>query len=241
MKRLLLVAVMTFMTVVTFSQSNNLLWTMSVNVKMDKKLEWEKKMVVFVKTHYPKLKYRVWEVISGKNTGTYVIIMGPTSYKEMSVPAVSPKGEAMMKADGQALDALCSSSQVYYYTIVDGLSTTKPDRILNYQVVSYSEIEIGTWDDVKGFLTRQKEAGEKGGSTRDFATLRPSNSGIPNAFMSVRFVEKMEELDASENMPEMYDKEFGNSSWYKDWANYLSKLKETRTEIRFLRTDLSNL
>ena len=44
---------MTFMTVVTFSQSNNLLWTMTVDVKMDKKLEWEKKMVLFVKTLSP--------------------------------------------------------------------------------------------------------------------------------------------------------------------------------------------
>ena len=232
---------MTFITVVTFSQSNNLLWTMTVDVKMDKKLEWEKKMVLFVKTHYPQLKYRTWEVISGDHTGSYVLIIGPTSYKEMGTPPVSPKGEALMKADGQALDALCNSSKVTYYTIAEGLSTTKPDRKLKYQLVGFSEIKIGTWGDVSGFLTRQKAAREKGGSSQDHAVLRPSNSGVPNAFMGIMFVEKLEELDASENIGEMYDKTFGNNAFYKDWNNYLSLIKSTHYEIRALRTDLSNL
>ena len=159
----------------------------------------------------------------------------------MGVQAVSPKGEVLMKADGQALDALCNSSKVTYYTLVDGLGTTKPDRKLKYQVAAFSEIKIGTWGDVSGFLARQKQAREKGGSSMDLGVLRPSNSGVPNAFMSVRFVEKMEELDGSENTGEMYDKIFGDDSFYKDWNNYLSVIKSTHYEIRALRTDLSNL
>jgi len=241
MKRLLMIAVMTFMAVVTFSQSNSLLWTMTVDVKMDKKLEWEKKMATFVKTHYPQLKYRAWEVISGVKTGTYVLIIGPTSYKEMDVPTVSPKGEALMRTDSQALDALCNSSEVNYYTIVDDLGTSKPDRKLKYQVISYTELIPGTWGDARTFFLHQKQVREKNGSTLDLSYLRPSNSGAANSFMSVRFVEKMEELDASENTEALYDKMFGDNSWYKDWNGYLSTIRQTKSEIRVLRTDLSSL
>ena len=244
MKRLLMITVMTVIAVVTFAQSNNLLWTMTVDVKMDKKLEWEKKMLTFVKTHMPQVKYRVWEVISGTNTGAYVIVMGPTSYKEMDVPNVSPKGEALMRTDGQGLDALCNWSKVNYYNIVDALSPAKPDRKLKYQVATFSEINMGTWGDVSDFLAHQKEAREKGESKSDYIYLRPSNSGAGNAFVSIRFIEKMEELDGSAstfNMAESYDKTFGNNSWYKDYNNYMSMIKSNRTEIRVLRADLSNL
>jgi hypothetical protein len=240
MKRLFMIAVMTSLAVVTFSQGNTLLWTMTVDVKMDKKLEWEKKMVTFVKAHYPQLKYRAWEVISGDNTGSYVLIVGPTSYKEIGAPQVSPKGEALMRTDAQALDALCNSSEVNYYHIENDISTTKADRKLNYQVIGFTEFTPGTWGDTHNFLARQKEAREKGGSTVDQSYLRPSYSGAPNAVVSVRFVEKMEELDADQNTAEMYDKAFGNNSWYKDWNGYVSNVRNSRSEIRVLRTDLSN-
>lgn len=241
MKRLLMITVMSLFVAVSYSQSNNLLWTMTVDVKMDKKLEWEKKMVTFVKTHMPQTKFRVWEVISGESTGAFVIVMGPTSYKEMDVPNISPKGEALMRTDGQALDALCNSSVVNYYNIVDGLGTTNADRKLKYQVATFNEIKIGTWGEVSDFLGRQKTVREKGGSKRDISYLRPSNSGSGNAYLTVRFAEKMEELDGSEDLVEAYDKMFGNNSWYKDWTHYLNNAKSNRTEIRVLRTDLSSL
>lgn len=241
MKRLLLAAVMTLVTAVTFSQSNNLYWSMTVNVKMDKKLEWEKKVVTFVKTHYPQLKYRIYEVISGENTGSYVVVMGPTSYKEMEAPYVSPKGEALMKTDGQALDALCNSTIVTYNRRVDNLSTMKADRKLKYLVVSYSEINNGTWGDVSDYILRVKDARIKGELNMDVDYFRPSNSGIGNAYASVRYVEKLEELDANIDFGEVYDKVHGNNAWYKDWNNYLGNVKQTKTEIRVLRADLSSL
>jgi hypothetical protein len=58
----------------------------------------------------------------------------------------------------------------------------------------------------------------------------------------VRYIEKLEELDAqAENLPEAYDKLHGNNSWYIDYTDYFSLLKQSKTEIRVLRTDLSSL
>jgi hypothetical protein len=154
---------------------------------------------------------------------------------------VSPKGDALMKADGQALDALCNSSTVTYNQRVDNLSSMKADRKLKYLVVTYSEINIGTWGDVSDYILRVKDARTKGGLAMDVDYYRPSNSGIGNAYASVRYVEKLEELDATSDFSEVYDKVHGNNEWYKDWSRYISMVKQTKTEIRVLRTDLSSL
>jgi hypothetical protein len=243
MKRLLIAAAMTLIGMAGFSQSETLIWNETIDVKMDKRQEWEKKFVALAKTHYPDFKYRLWQVTSGENTGNYIIAMGPTSYKQMDVPHVSPKGDMLMRADAQALDALCNSIDVNYYNLVQDISSSKADRKLKYMVATYSEITIGTWADVKVFLARQKEARDKAGSASDIVYLRPSNSGRGNAFMTIRFVEKLEELDKDDFSAdtEMYDKLFGSNSFYRDWTKYVSLVKNMKTEIRVLRTDLSNL
>jgi len=86
-----------------------------------------------------------------------------------------------------------------------------------------------------------KKLESKNGSTLDVDFFRPTNSGIANAYASVRYLEKLEDLDTSDNIAEAYDKMYGDNSWYKDYTHYYSLLKETKTGIRLLRTDLSSL
>ncbi len=240
MKRLIMLFAAMLMASVVFSQ-DNLYWTMTVNVKLDKKLEWEKKLTAYTKTHMPQLKYRTYEIISGENTGAYVIVVGPTSYKEMDIPLISPKGEAQMKIDGQGLDALSNSFQVSYLRRQNEISSAKPDRKLKYLLVTYNEITIGSWGEIYGQIKKEKEAADKGGSKMDIDFFRPSASGPGNAFAMVRYVEKLEELDLQENFEEMYDKVFGNNAFYSMNLRYYSLLKSTRSELRVLRSDLSAL
>ena len=242
MKRLLMLAAGIMISIVSIAQNtNNLYWSMTVNVKMDKRLEWEKKIVLFVKAHYPQLKYRIWEIQSGENTGSYSVVMGPMSFKDMDVPMVSPKGEAVMKTDGQALDALCNSTQVGYARKQEDVSRMKADRKLKYTVFTFNEINVGTWDDVHGILMKRKESRAKGGSMLDIDYFRPTVSGNNNAFTSVRYFEKLEELDVQENLGEMYDKMYGNNASYIDGVKYSAVIKATRSELRMLRADLSSL
>jgi hypothetical protein len=244
MKQLFLFLAILLVSETAFAQDNNLIWTMTANVKMDKRLEWEKKMVAFVKTHMPNAKFRVWEVISGERTGSYVIIVGPTNFKEWDQPNVSPKGEALMKADGQALDALCNWTRNSYWRGVSGLETSNPNRKLKYQVATYSVIEMGTWGDVSPILGRIKESREKAGVKYDGAVLRPTMSGPGNAFLSIRWVENLEELDNGGGpfgVSEKYDELFGNNSFYKDINSYMSMIKSNTSELRMLRRDLSSM
>jgi hypothetical protein len=243
MKHLLAFLLIALLAGTGIAQDNDLIWTKTINVKMDKRLEWEKKLVAFVKTHMPDAKYRVWEVISGERTGSYIIIVGPTNYKAWDQPNTSPKGEAMMRADGQALDALCNWTRDAYFKRVDGLESSNSDRKLKYQVASYSVIEMGTWGEVRDILTRMKESREKAGSKYDGAVLRPSNSGPGNAFLSIRWVENLEELDGGGvfGVSAKYDEIFGNNSFYKDINHYFEMIKSNTSELRVLRRDLSNL
>jgi hypothetical protein len=243
MKRLLVLLVVILFAAASYAQDNNLIWAMTVNVKMDKKLEWEKKVVAYAKTHLPNAKFRVWEVISGDRTGSYVVIAGPTNYKSWSEPNVSPKGEAMMKADGQALDALCNWTSNMYWTDVDGLGSSNSDRKLNYQVATYYEIKMGSWGEVREILMRMKASRDKAGAKYDYAIMRPSNSGAGNAFISIRWAEKMEELESGPGfgVSDKYDEIYGNNSFYKDINSYFGMLKSSHSEIRVLRRDLSSM
>jgi len=243
MKHLVACFMITLLAGTTIAQDNDLIWAKVVNVKMDKRLEWEKKVVAFTKTHLPNAKYRVWEIISGERTGSYVIIVGPTNYKAWDQPNVSPKGEALMKADGQALDALCNWTRDTYFKSVDGLESVNADRKLKYQVATYNVIEMGTWGEVRDILGRMKESREKAGTKYDAAVMRPSNSGAGNAFLSIRWVENLEELDSDPNfgMSGKYDELFGNNSFYKDINQYFSMIKSNTSELRVLRRDLSSM
>jgi hypothetical protein len=240
MKRMLATAVMMLITVVMFAQSNNLYWTMTVKVKMDKRLEYEKKFVTFLKTHYPNLKLRTWEVMTGENTGAFVFVMGPTSYKELDVPLVSPKGEGQLKLDAQALDALTESSVVSHGTRVEAASMMKADRKLKYIQVNSYEIKIATWGNYRQILVKSKEARKAGGSKIDYDIFRPTNSGPGNAFSLVMYCNTLEELTLSESFEEMYNKSNANS-YITDLAEWNSNLLSQRTELRVLRADLSQL
>jgi hypothetical protein len=224
----------------TAAPANNLFWSMTAFVKMDKRLEWEKKFTAFVKSHYPTIKYRAYEVISGPRTGAYVVVMGPMSYKDVDAFPASVKGQAAAMTESQVIDALCNSVEVNYYRRVNELSNANAQRKLKYLVVSQNEIVVGTWGDAFDYLKKSKEAREKGGSTDDIDYFRPSYSGAANMFASVRYVEKLEELENSTfNANEAYDKVFGNNSWHEDTKKYFSLIRENMNEIRVLRTDLS--
>jgi hypothetical protein len=198
-------------------------------------------LVTFVKTHYPNIKYRVWEVISGENTGSYVTVMGPMSFKDMDTPMVSPKGEALQKADGQALDALCNSTQSMYMRKQEDISKMKAERKLKYLIATYTDFNPGTWDDIHDIIKKRKESRDKGESKLDIDYFRPAASGNNNAYMSARFFEKMEELDIQEDLGAMYDKVFGKDAGYKIAVDFNGMIKSSKSEMRVLRADLSAL
>ncbi len=239
MKRLFFVFVATMLVTSAVCQNNNLFWTMRVKVKMDKKLEWEKKAPVLMKTHYPQFNFRVYEVMTGPNTGDYFLSIGPMSYKDLDAPPVFPKGEVAAKTDGQALDAISESLEVTHYKRVEEISSMKADRKIKYAQLNFVEITVGSWMDVQAFLTKIKEAREKNGLKTDVDYFRPVNSGAVNRFVTGWYLEKMEELDGDSNLGEMYDKVHGNNAWYRDWQNYLSKVKSSHFELWGFRPDLS--
>lgn len=218
---------------------SNVFWSMRMKPKMDKIGELEKKLPVFLKTHYPQLSFRVYEVITGANTGSFLVITGPFAMKDMDVPMVSPKGEALQKADGLALSALCESSEVNMTRLQTDLSIPNPNRQFNMILATTREFEGGSWDEYEGILIKLKAAREKGGTKQDLAYHRPVVSGSTNLIHSVRFVNSWAELDINDNLAEMYDNAHGRAAWAKDVARLIAMTKSTKQEMRVLRKDLS--
>lgn len=217
----------------------NVFWSMRMKPKMDKIGELEKKLPVFLKTHYPQLSFRVYEVITGEHTGSFLVITGPFAMKDMDVPMVSPKGEALQKADGLALSALCESSEVNMTRLQADLSIPNPNRQINMILATTRELEGGSWEEYEGILKKLKTAREKGGTKQDLAYHRPVVSGSTTVIHSIRFVNSWADLENSDNLAEMYDNAHGRAAWSKDVARLTAMTKSTKQEMRVLRKDLS--
>ena len=240
MKRLFLTLVIAALFAGAIAQNNNVFWTMRVKVKMDKKLEWEKKAPAFMKAHHPNASFRVYEISTGPNTGSYVLSVGPLSYKDMDAPPVFPKGETSAKADAQALDAICESREITHYRRVEGISDINPDRNNKYARLNFLEIKVGTWLQVLAFLQKIDAVRQKNQIKNDIAYFRPTHSGAVNRFVIVYYLEKLEELDMMEQgFGEMYDEVHGNNAWYRDITNYFGMIKSSEFELWALRPDLS--
>jgi hypothetical protein len=239
MKSFLIFVVVLLLAIPSVAQPNTLYWTMRVKVKLDKVTEWEKKAPLFMKTHYPQFKFRVYESLTGGMTGSYFIVIGPLSYKDLDAPPVFPKGLALLKTDRQALDGLCESIQVMHYAKAEDLSNNNAERKLAYQIVNVVELQVGQWQDVKPFLAKVKTAREQTDLKVDYDYFRPQNSGAANFYVSVRYLEKLEDLDKAENLDVAYDKVNGKGSWYNEYAEYLGNIKSVVSELRVLRDDLS--
>lgn len=240
MKRIILVVMLAAIASIAVAQKNNVFWSMRINVKMDKKLEWEKKVVAFMKTNYPQFKFRVYNISTGPNSGEYFIALGPLSYADFDKPPVFPKGEAVMRTEEQALDAICNFTQVNHARRVDELSALKADRKLKYTSVAQVEIKIGTWSNVEGFLKKIREARAKGGSKVDTDIFRPSMSGAVNFYTSVQYAGSMAEFEAEEDFEAMYNAVHGKNAWYIDSNAYLENVVSVTRELRVLREDLSS-
>lgn len=224
-----------------FSQedNNNVFWTNIIQIKLDKRADFEKKLPAFLKTHYPGFSFRIYEIITGPNTGSYAVVTGPLSYKDLDQPMTSPKGEAARMADEQALDAISVKAEVSHLRRVNDLSMAKTDRKLKFLQVTYREFQNGSWGDTRDILKKLKDARIAGGSKVDVDIYRPVASGPLNMYASVRYFEKWEELDYEEKLTDLYDKVNGTGSWYREVNKLNEWTKNSRSELRVLRPDLS--
>ena len=241
MKRLFIsFALIVVTSILTLAQAqNNLYWMVRFKVKLDKKLEWEKKFPVFLKTHYPHLKVNTYLILTGENAKSYVSGFGPMSYKDLDAPPVYPKGEALLKTDGQAIDALCETVHDYAVRRVEDISDMKPDRKVKYLLVTYYEINPGQWSQMHDLILIAKEGRKLAGSKMDYDYYRPSGSGNNNVFAIVRYMEKLEEMDFQEDWGLAYNAVHGAGAWERRVAEYYSLIKSSKSELRVLREDLS--
>ncbi len=240
MKRLFIVLALVVMaSIITNAQTNNVFWAARVKVKLDKKLEYEKKIPAFLSTHYPQLKFRVYEILTGEHTGSYVYVVGPFSYKDLDAPKVFPKGEALLKSEAQAINALSEEVEVWYARRQDDISDINPDRKIKYLEVTSYELIPGQWSRMRDILREGKEARKLAGSKADISIFKFSSSGLNNSFSSIRYFEKMEDLDLVEDLATPYNKTKGAGAFERRVQEYYSLIRNSTVELRVLREDLS--
>lgn len=239
MKRIFLSLVIALFAFTASAQNEaNVLWTMRITPKMDKIGELEKKLPLFLKTHYPQLSFRVYEVLTGPKTGSFFIASGPYAFKDFDAPMQSPKGEAAQKADDLALIALSESIEVQHARVLSDISLPDPNREIKYVQVTERQYETGSWSKYRDFLRKLKTAREKGPKV-DIVYFQPVGGGDLNTFVAARFFTKWEELDINMNLAELYDNAHGRAAWAGAMREINAINKSANQEIRMLRKDLS--
>lgn len=239
MRKLIIALGITLLTCTAIGQTgNNVFWTMRVKPKLDKLAEIEKKLPLFLKTHYPNLSFRVYETLTGPNTGCYVIVTGPYAFKEFDVPMTSPKGEALQNADGMALNALYENMETMFYRTFNEPATPNANREIKFIQVTEREYESGSWSEYSDFLKKLRAVRDKS-SKIDISYMEPVAGGNLNTFATVRFFSKWEELSTNENLAELYDNMYGRAAWSNQMRVINTINKSTKQEVRVLRKDLS--
>lgn len=185
------------------------------------------------------MSFRVYEAITGEQSGSFIVVTGPFAMKDMDVPMISPKGEALQKADGLALSALCESSEVNMTRLQTDLGIPNPNRQINMILATTRVIESGSGDEYEALIKKIKEAREKGKTKMDIAYHRPTVSGAGNVIHSIRYLNSWADLDIEEDLAAMYDNVHGRAAWSKTLDRLTQLTKSTKQEMRVLRKDLS--
>lgn len=239
MKKLVVLICLLVVGTVSLAQNQNVVYSLQLKPKQDKIAEFEKRLPLLLKTHWPQLSFRVYECLTGPNTGSFYVVTGPFAFKDLDLPMASPKGDAAQKADVLALEAICDHSEVSYWRYVDEANIPNPGRDIKYVMVTKRELIPGSWGTQLAFLKKLKEARMKNNTKNDIAYTRPVASGEMNTFAAIRFISSYADLDYSEPVEEWYDGINGRASYDRDVRGLNSILKSAVSELRVLRKDLS--
>lgn len=240
MRKLFLFIAVAFIAIGALGQSEkNILWSMRITPKMDKIGEIEKRLPLFLKTHYPQLGFRVYETITGPNTGSFVVSSGPYSFKELDAEMQSPKGEAARKADDLALSALYEKMEVNFNRMLPDVSLMDPNMEIKYVQITVREYESGGWGAVRDILVKLKAAREKGPKLNILFTQPVAGGSNMNTYGAARFFNNWADLDINQNIPELYDNLHGRAAWSDAVRTLNAHTKSITQEVRVLRKDLS--
>ncbi len=214
--------------------SQNLTWSarLQVNNQGD-----EKKLPLFLKSNYSKFKFLVYETVTGEHTGAVVIESESLQFSDLEMLADFQQRLATFKSEKGL--ALAEVLQVQHLTRVEGISVPNPDRRFHFLEVTLTEYLPGRWPYIRDLLDVGKEARSVLNSKQDLAFFRVSSGGLINSYLTIRYLDKLEELGVGEDWGAAYEKAHVKDSFVRRNTEYYGNVTKITIETRRLRSDLS--
>lgn len=221
-------------------QDKTIVSTFRVTPKSDKVVEFEKALAAHAqKYHTGDVKWRVFEVQSGPESGAFHVTEGPNSWEGMD-------GRGDISAEHK-LDWDKNVSPLTTGAGTSGYSRFNAD-MSNIQLTDYADKIIithmypkpGMTNKMTDLIKKMKKVWVAGNES--VAVYTSINSGEPQTAIVTRLKAGLKELDPSFRKPfnERYNTVYGEGTWDYWLADYATCVEKRWSEMLFLRADLSS-
>jgi hypothetical protein len=222
------------------SQNKTVISSFRITPKPDKVVEFEKALAAHAqKFHTGDMKWRVFEVQSGPETGAYHVSEGPTSWDAMDGRGdISPEHKLDWDKNVTPLSTGMGSST--YSQFNADLSTVQLTDYADKIIINHAYPKPGMINHITDLTKKLKKVWEAGNET--VAVYNIINSGEPQIISVTRLKGGLKELDPSfrKSMAERYNVVYGEGTWDYYLADYAKYVEKRWSEMLFFRADLSS-
>ena len=225
---------------VSISQTKNVISTNRLFPKADKQLEFEKVLATHAqKYHSGDVKWRVFEIQSGPDSGGLHIVEGPKTWESEDT-----RGDINVAHNNDwhkgVTPFLTDRGSHGYSVYIDSLSTIAIDDYTDKVQVTHIYPKLGCSYRVATMIKQLKAAWAAEGST--IAVYESSGSGAPQFAIARRYKQGLKEKADGFRKPfvDTYEKIHGKGSWGIFNDNVKEYYSEVWSELLFFRADLSS-
>ena len=222
------------------SQTKNVISTNRLFPKVDKQLEFEKALATHAqKYHTGDVKWRVFQIQSGPDSGGYHIVEGPKNWESEDVRGdinVAHNNDWHKSVTIYLTDKTSHGYSVY----IDSLSTVAIGDYSDKVQITHIYPKVGCAYRVATMLKTLKAAWAAEGST--VAVYEVNASGEPQFAVARRYKQGLKEKEVGfrKSFSDTYEKIHGKGSWGIFNDNVKEYYDSVWSELLFYRADLSS-
>jgi len=208
-------------------QNKNVVSTFRVTPKSDKIVEFEKALAAHAqKYHTGDVKWRVFEVQSGPESGAFHITEGPTSWEAMDGRG-EISAEHQLDWEKNVAPLTTGEGACSYSTFKAEMSTVQMTDYADKIIIAHTYPKPGMIVHLTDLIKKMKKVWEAGNES--VAVYNSVNSGEPQIATVTRLKAGLKELDPSFRKPfsERYNAIYGEGTW-NYWLEDYDKWMEKR-------------
>ena len=204
-----------FAVTVCFAQTSyRQMEAVTLTVKADKVDLFKKAIAAHNKKYHAADPYKagVRLVVTGPNSGSYIWVMGPTTWTQMD--GRPGKGDHDTDWDKNVMVNVESASPPAYWRWVDGVTyDPAPGKNTRYSRARFNEVRPGQMDRFIELMKRVVEANKKANGSMGFSMATRQDWARGSNVITFSSFDKWAQLEGNPNFSKAYEELYGSGSW----------------------------